>query len=529
MSTTVTPLMGMTIPGVGSEPGPNYAIEINADFVNILDSHDHSTGKGTPVTVAGLNINADLPIGNNNVNNARSYRAHDSGAILTGGADINCIYPVNGDLYWNNSSGTAVKITNVASVNSTNTFYSPKAISANATILASDTFVYYGIDSTSGAVTINLPSAALITPGRFYFFKDVKGTALTNNIILSANGTDKIDGASTQLLATAYSSCMLECDGSTNWRISFFSDPQWFLGNFGRSGVALNLIGSTVNMSADSAGSINIGAASNALSFTGASYNFGFESGNFLLSSAATNEMAGSLFLVSSSTQATFSTPLVDIEHNIILGTTASDTLTINAESTFTADATVNGNLTVLGISNLDSAVTCGTTLAVTGATTLTGNLTSNGLSTFGGVSVFNNTANFSIGHIAAFAGTITSTGAVTLAGTVDLQGTIGTSGTGYISGRRILQGVTHGVATSTVDPTTTNLVYVISIASGQTFTIASGTYVVGDNIMFSNQSGVNITVAASGGSVTPTGTVGAGTSSRYVYIGSNTWLGISI
>jgi hypothetical protein len=48
----------------------------------------------------------------------------------------------------------------------------------------------YFVDTTSGAITVNLPSASV---GNIVAFKDYKGNFQNNNLIISPNGSDKID------------------------------------------------------------------------------------------------------------------------------------------------------------------------------------------------------------------------------------------------------------------------------------------------------------------------------------------------
>ena len=54
-----TPLMGLDLPTPTVTLGPAWATQLNA-ALEVVDAHDHSTGKGTKVPTGGLNINADL-------------------------------------------------------------------------------------------------------------------------------------------------------------------------------------------------------------------------------------------------------------------------------------------------------------------------------------------------------------------------------------------------------------------------------------------------------------------------------------
>lgn len=112
---TTTPNMNLVVPGVGSTVGPDYATNINDDLSRI-DQHDHSAGNGVQITPDGLNINDDLAINSHNLNSVRAMRVDSQNSALVLAADIRCIYSVSGDLYYNNSSGTAVQITSGGSI-----------------------------------------------------------------------------------------------------------------------------------------------------------------------------------------------------------------------------------------------------------------------------------------------------------------------------------------------------------------------------------------------------------------------------
>lgn len=49
-NTTTSPNMSMPVPVVGTDPGPDWANNIDA-CLSIIDSHDHSFGKGAPITI----------------------------------------------------------------------------------------------------------------------------------------------------------------------------------------------------------------------------------------------------------------------------------------------------------------------------------------------------------------------------------------------------------------------------------------------------------------------------------------------
>ena len=109
----ISPNMNLSIPIVGQEPGPDWATDINNCF-NGIDTHDHSSGKGVPITPAGLNINADLPFTNNNAISIRTVRFQANPSI--GVSDLDALF-VNGvDLYYVDGNGNQVRITQSGAV-----------------------------------------------------------------------------------------------------------------------------------------------------------------------------------------------------------------------------------------------------------------------------------------------------------------------------------------------------------------------------------------------------------------------------
>ncbi len=79
-------------------------------------------------------------------------------------------------------------------------------------VVASDYII--GVDTSGGAVEIDLQAAATAGTGRMLIIKDVGGAAGTNNITIDPNGSEKIDGQSTVVIAANSGSVMLFCDGS---------------------------------------------------------------------------------------------------------------------------------------------------------------------------------------------------------------------------------------------------------------------------------------------------------------------------
>lgn len=148
MADVVTTNMNLTVPTVSTTVGPTYATEINADF-SLIDSHDHSNGKGVPVPVAGLSITTDFPIANNNLTQARSIRFTTNAAPLANPADISCGYFSGVDFYVNDASGNQIRITQSGGVAGTPGSITSLAAPASATYVSGNqTFVWQSAANT---------------------------------------------------------------------------------------------------------------------------------------------------------------------------------------------------------------------------------------------------------------------------------------------------------------------------------------------------------------------------------------------
>lgn len=89
-------------------------------------------------------------------------------------------------------------------------------VAGTVTISSSDAFAIYLVDTTSSR-TINLPTATSVGTRR-YIFKDITGTAETNNISIVPNGTDQIEGINTtKIIQTNFGTLTLVSDGSSKW------------------------------------------------------------------------------------------------------------------------------------------------------------------------------------------------------------------------------------------------------------------------------------------------------------------------
>jgi hypothetical protein len=99
--------MNLIIPTVGATPGPEFASEIN-NSLTLIDSHDHTTGKGVQITPGGMNINSTLIFNNN-------FASQLAGLTLlaqsTTPSATSTIYSSGDDLYYVDGIGNNIRIT----------------------------------------------------------------------------------------------------------------------------------------------------------------------------------------------------------------------------------------------------------------------------------------------------------------------------------------------------------------------------------------------------------------------------------
>lgn len=108
------PNMGLITPTAGGDSG-SWDDKINAAFV-LVDAHDHTPGKGVLVPIAGLNINADLPMGGFFIANVGKVSFSAIAAPSTGSKAI-FVNSADNELYWRTNGGVNVKLTSGTTIN----------------------------------------------------------------------------------------------------------------------------------------------------------------------------------------------------------------------------------------------------------------------------------------------------------------------------------------------------------------------------------------------------------------------------
>jgi len=216
-----TNFLNLDLPTVSVTIGPEYATQNNTAF-EVIDEHDHSSGKGKSIPASALNINDNINFNSNNAYNLLQVKLISNLSPLTGAANANSIYISSGDLYYTNSSGSAVQITDggsvVTSAGALQTV-EVQSISSDVIIAPADTFVFLDVDTTA-ARSITLPLANAVAGGRIYIIKDKTGSANTYNITVNRAGSDLIDGDTSFVYDSNLGSFWVIGDGDSNWRIA---------------------------------------------------------------------------------------------------------------------------------------------------------------------------------------------------------------------------------------------------------------------------------------------------------------------
>ena len=102
-----TPYMNLDLPSPLVTLGPTWATLLNAAFGDV-DAHDHTAGRGLPITPAAINVDADLDFQSHTAANVQAINLATQAASL---ALPSRLQSINGDLYWTNAGGTDVAIT----------------------------------------------------------------------------------------------------------------------------------------------------------------------------------------------------------------------------------------------------------------------------------------------------------------------------------------------------------------------------------------------------------------------------------
>lgn len=202
--------MSLPVPVVGTDPGPQYATDVNS-CLTIIDAHNHSAGSGVQITPDGINITADLPFNGYNLTTVKSMRMDPQSVVLSGPSDIGCLYEVGVDLYYNDGNGNQIQITSGGAVAGTPGSISNLVSPASASFVSGNgTFVF-----ESGAnIPGNIDGASIIIREQT---TGPNGITLASPLSLAADYTVTFPGA----LPGAQNIVTLDSSGNlaANWNV----------------------------------------------------------------------------------------------------------------------------------------------------------------------------------------------------------------------------------------------------------------------------------------------------------------------
>lgn len=158
----ISPNMGLPVPVVGSDPGPDWANNNNSSL-SIIDAHTHALGSGVQITPDGINISANLPM---NGWSLASIGTLQFTAQLSDSSVNEAVYVKGVDLYYKDGNGNAVQITTGGGVaGSPGSISSLTSPASAAYVAASGTFVW----QQNTNVAANMDAATLIVryPGSY--------------------------------------------------------------------------------------------------------------------------------------------------------------------------------------------------------------------------------------------------------------------------------------------------------------------------------------------------------------------------
>ena len=184
MATTTN--MGLVLPDVAVTPGTQWATLLNA-AQTVIDSHDHSSGKGVKITPSGMNISTDLSFASNNATTLRSVRFNNQSSFTPTASDIACFYVLNNEIYYRDGVGNSIQITSAGSLNTAG--FSLSSLTLRDSVF---TLQYFGDTSRQAQFSLALLSTATT---RTYSLPDVTDTIVTNTSTSALTNKD-IDGGS---------------------------------------------------------------------------------------------------------------------------------------------------------------------------------------------------------------------------------------------------------------------------------------------------------------------------------------------
>lgn len=322
--------MNLPIPGVGTEPGPDYATDVN-NSLTIVDQHNHSAGSGVQITPSGLNINSTLTMANNILSNSQALNF----SIQTIDADVDSLYMKGTDLYFTDGLGNVIRFTQGGSLaGASGTITGLPSGTASASF-AAGTFTFQSATSTPANID-----------GGSYIFR--------NNIINSKGLTLSPPNA-------------------------MGADYQLFLPA---------LPGSTQILTLDTSGNISPSTTANIVANSLVTASDVVVGGNMPVTGSAS--IGGTLSVGGTFSSGPITVASVTSAGDVVVGGNLPVTGSASVGGSFSAGATTVGSIHSTGVGNIDGALNVGgltsanggfttTTFGTSGGGTVGGDLTING------------------------------------------------------------------------------------------------------------------------------------------------------
>jgi hypothetical protein len=176
MSTT-SPNMSLIIPTVGVDVGPTYAFEINQSL-GLIDQHDHSPGKGMPISSEGITIVSDINMNGYAFNNLKSLTL----SIQTANSIPATVFVKGVDLYYTDVNGSEIRLTKDSGVNGTpgsiNNLFAPASVDY---VPSSSTFVFSSNTNIAANLDIGSIKFRNLLPNSTFALSLLPPSALSSN------------------------------------------------------------------------------------------------------------------------------------------------------------------------------------------------------------------------------------------------------------------------------------------------------------------------------------------------------------
>lgn len=181
MAFTLSPNMNLPVPNVGTEPGPDYALDVN-NALAILDQHTHAPGSGVQINPSGININSALTFNNN-------YATQVAGLTLTAQSTLpglGTLYEAGTDLYFIDGIGNNVRITQAGGIAGAPGSITNLTPPASVTYVSgSQTFVFQSDFDTAANIDVGAVLFRNLTPNSTNAITLMAPPSLTSNSSLT--------------------------------------------------------------------------------------------------------------------------------------------------------------------------------------------------------------------------------------------------------------------------------------------------------------------------------------------------------